>query len=140
MHVLLDTNIPLNMYLHGVVERPMPLESGKVLAAAADKRFTAYLTPTGYSNTFYFLRKHLGQAAAKAHSQELLEVVSILPQTHTVFRNAMGSNWSDVEDAGQYYAALAMARMTHLCTCNTKHYKQAQRIAVISPAALLKLL
>lgn len=67
-------------------------------------------------------------------------MVSILPQTHTVFRNAMGSNWSDVEDAGQYYAALAMARMTHLCRCNTKHYKQAQRIAVFSPAALLKLL
>lgn len=54
MHVLLDTNIPLNMYLHGVVERSMPLESGKVLAAAADKRFTAYLTPTSYSNTFSF--------------------------------------------------------------------------------------
>ncbi len=142
IHVLLDSNVPLNVYLYGVVgqKRQEPEASAQVLANAVRARIHAYLTPTAYSNTYYFLRKCLTQAAANALAKDLLDAVDIIGQDEDVFRKALSSGWSDVEDAGQYFASKADPRITHLCTNNYKHFKAATGITVVSPAELLKLL
>jgi hypothetical protein len=140
MHVLLDANVPLNTWLQGVMERPMVKESGLVMAMAAEERFAAYITPSILSNTFYFLRKHLGQPTAILLTEDLLDQTAIIPQDEHSFRKALRSGWPDVEDAALYFAALMEPRISLLCTTNTKHFKEAVGIKVVSPAQLLKLL
>lgn len=138
-HVLLDTNIPLNMMLDAA-KRAMPVESTLVMNALANGGFVAYITPTTFSNIYYAVRKERGQQEAIRSAGDLLDVVRIVEQNETVFRNALDSGWPDVEDAGQYFAAKRMPAITHLCTTNGRHYKRASDIKVVSPDQLLALL
>lgn len=127
------------MWLQGVAERPMAKESGLVLAMAADGLLSVYMTPSIITNTFYFLRKHLGQRAAITLTEDLLDLAAIIPQDEHNFRQALRSGWPDVEDASLYFAALMEPRITLLCTTNTKHFKQAVGLQVVTPAQLLKM-
>lgn len=138
-HVLLDTNIPLNMMLDSA-KRAMPLESTLVMNALVMGEFVAYITPTTFSNMFYAVRKERGQAEAIRFMREMLDSIRIIDQNEGVFRNAVDSGWPDVEDAAQYFAAKRMAGITHLCTTNGKHFKKATGIKVVDPAQLLAIL
>lgn len=139
MHVLLDANVPLNMWLQGVAERPMAKESGLVLAMAADGLLSVYMIPSNITNTFYFLRKHLGQRAAITLTEDLLDLTAITPQEEHTFWQALRSGWPDVEDASLYFAALMEPQITLLRTTNSKHFKQAVGLQVVTPAQLLKM-
>lgn len=141
MHVLLDTNVPLNMWLAPTTTtRPMAAQSALVMDAAAKRLIHAYITPVIFSNVFYFLRKELGQAKAITLCDDLVVHTSMLAQDAATFRKVLASGWPDVEDAAQYFAAKADPRITHICTSNGKHFKGAVGIAVLSPAELLRLL
>ncbi|MCC6841211.1 MAG: hypothetical protein IT230_13720 [Flavobacteriales bacterium] len=139
IHVLLDTNIPLNMLLDPL-KRAMPVESGLVMDALVKRRFTGYIMPTTFSNLYFMVKREKGRDAAVQFASALLDMVSLVEQTETVFRNALESGWPDVEDAGQYFAAKRKTGITHLCTTNGKHFKKATGIKVVSPAQLLKLI
>ena len=140
MKVLLDPNVPLNMYLDGHEKRPMAEESTLVMDAVAKRHLAGYLTPVGFHIVFYFLKKAFGKQQAVVKSLDLLDQVDLVVQNETVFRNALDSGWPDVEDAGQYFAAKHMPAITHLCTTNGKHYKRATGIKVVNPDQLLALL
>lgn len=137
MNVLLDPNVPLNMYLNGLEARSMPKESTLVMDAVAKGRITAFVTPVGFHIVFYFLKKAFGKQQAVGRGLDFLQQVRMISQDEVVFRNALGSGWPDVEDASQYFAAKASPRITHLCTTNGKHYKKATGVKVVDPAQLL---
>lgn len=136
IHVLLDTNIPLNMLLNPI-KRAMPVESGLLMDALSKHKFKGYMTPTAYSTLYFILKQEKGRAEAVTFSRFMLDMVSIIDQNELVFRNALDSGWPDVEDAGQYFAAKRTTGITHLCTTNGKHYKKATGIKVVDPAQLL---
>lgn len=138
MHVLLDTNIPLNMLLNPI-KRAMPVESGMVMDALDKRAFRGYITPTTYSALYFILKQEKGRENANGFARILLELVEIIAQDEVVFLKALDSGWSDVEDAGQFFAARANPRITHLCTTNGRHYKKASGIKVVTPAELLAL-
>ena len=142
MHVLIDSDVALNVYLHGLPgsARQQPMESAQVMAASVRGRIKAYLTPTAYSNTYYIMCRSLKLAKANASAADLLDAVDIIGQDEGIFRKALASGWHDVEDAGQYYAAKADPRITHLSTTNARHFRDAKGITVVNPAQLLALL
>ncbi len=140
MHVLIDANVPLDLWLEPVMTRHSVSESTLVFDAVAKGRITAYITPTIFSIVFFFLRKHLGQAKAVPLASDLLLHTKMVGQDEAVFRSALESGWADTEDAAQYFAARKQPRITHICTSNGKHYKAATGIKVVSPSALLKIL
>lgn len=142
MDILLDTNVPLNVFLNGLHGhvRPQPHESMQVMDHIDKGNITAWITPTGYSNTYFILKNYLGKAASISHCNDLLNITSIIGQDEAIFRSALNSGWPDIEDAGQYFAARQSSRITHLCTCNAKDYKLASDLKVVSPKQLLALL
>jgi hypothetical protein len=139
MHVLLDANVPLNMWLHPVQPRPMVSESVLILDAAAKRRINLYVTPTIVANIYYMLHQELGKATAIRFTDDLLDHTVVIPQDEHTFRKALRCGWPDVEDASLYFAALMEPRITLLCTTNTKHFKQAVGLQVVTPAQLLKM-
>lgn len=141
MNVLIDSTVPLNIYLHGIkgMVRPMPLESAQVMAAPLLGKMVAHMTPTAYSNVYYFIQKFLPLLEANAAAKDVLQVVTVIPQTKAIFLDALASGWADVEDAGQYLAALEFKSITHLCT-NDADYPATPGITVVNPSQLLALL
>ena len=139
IHVLLDTNIPLNMLLDPL-KRSMPVESGRVMDALEKRKFTGYITPTTYSNLVFLIKRDKGRKDASQFALAMLDMGNIVEQTETVFRDALLSGWPDAEDAGQYFSAKRKAGITHLCTTNGKDFRKASGIKVVSPAGLLALI
>ncbi len=140
MKVLLDPNVPLNMYLDGREKRPMAAQSTLVMDAVAKGRITGFVSSVGFHIVFYFLKRAFGNSEAVLRAGDFLDQVQVIGQDEGVFRNALGSGWPDVEDAGQYFAAKSIGGVTHLCTSNKTHFKKAQGIKVVDPAGLLALL
>jgi predicted nucleic acid-binding protein len=135
MEVLLDTNVPLNLWLD---DRGSVAESTAVMDAVAKGKVKGYLTPTILNNLLFVLHKSLPRAEARSLAKGLLAITAVIPQDKVVFNLAISSDWKDVEDASQYFAAKATGIITHICTCNGKDFKKAEGIEVVSPAELLR--
>ncbi|HRN37770.1 MAG TPA: hypothetical protein PLV70_02640 [Flavobacteriales bacterium] len=142
MHVLIDTTVPLNVYLNGIQKRPMSSESAQVMVAPLLGKMIAYMTPTAFGNTYYFLQKNLPLTRANALAADVLKVVRILPQLKSTFTAALQSGWNDVEDAAQYMAAKRTSEISHICTNNGGDFEvpPGSSITVVTPAALLTML
>ncbi|MFT3885580.1 MAG: hypothetical protein QM724_09155 [Flavobacteriales bacterium] len=140
MKVLLDPNVPLNMYLDGIQERSMPMESTLVMDALIKRRFTGFFTPVGFHIVMHFLKGAFKREGAIVKGRELLSHVQMVGQDHAVFAHVLNSGWTDVEDASQYFAAKADPRITHIVTTNGKHFKKATGLSIVDPAQLLALL
>lgn len=67
MHVLIDANVPLDMWLEPVMSRHSVDASTLVFDAVAKGRITAYITPTIFSNVFFFLRTWPSQSHSAGH-------------------------------------------------------------------------
>ncbi|MDQ3101902.1 MAG: PIN domain-containing protein [Bacteroidota bacterium] len=141
IHVLLDTNILLNVWLHDPAKpRPMASESARILAVAADGLINTYITPSTFATTYYFLRKFTGPSKARNLATDILDCTAIIPQDEKIFRKALTGGWTDVEDAAQYEAALMWPSISMICTSDTNHYRKAIGIKVVDPAALLRMI
>ncbi|MBS1938029.1 MAG: hypothetical protein JSS84_09500 [Bacteroidetes bacterium] len=105
MNVLIDANIPSNVWLWE--SRPEPRESAKVMEAAGNGVIQGYMTPTLFLYSMLVLGSGVrNNALVKAHGEDLLKCVTIIPQGKRVFLDGFEAGlWNDIEDCWQYHAA-----------------------------------
>lgn len=94
-----------------------------------------YTSPTVMVNTFYVLRKQLGNESAKSTLRKLRLLINIIDSNEKVVDQALNSSFNDFEDAVQYYTALNN-NIPVILTRNLKDYKNA-KILVQSPEIFL---
>ena len=94
-----------------------------------------YTTPTVMVNTFYVLRKQLGNEAAKSALRKLRLLIHVIDSSEKVMDQTLNSSFNDFEDAVQYYTALNN-NIPIILTRNLKDYKNA-KILVQSPEIFL---
>lgn len=87
-------------------------------------KFELYTTPTVLVNTFYILRKQLGNEGAKTALRKLRMLIHVIDSSEKVMDQALNSSFNDFEDAVQYYTALN-AGISVILTRNLKDYKPA---------------
>lgn len=97
--------------------------------------FELYTTPTVMVNTFYLLRKQLGNDGAKTALRKLRMIIRVIDSSEKVMDQALNSSFNDFEDAVQYYTALN-AGISVILTRNLKDYKSAD-LLVQTPEMLL---
>ena len=98
-------------------------------------KFELYTSPTVMVNTFYILRKNLGNENAKNALRKLRIILHVIDSPEKVLDLALNSNFNDFEDAIQYYTALN-ADIRTIITRNLKDYKAAD-ILVQTPEMFL---
>ena len=98
-------------------------------------KFELYTSPTVMVNTFYILRKNLGNENAKNALRKLRIILHVIDSSEKVLDLALNSNFNDFEDAIQYYTALN-ADIQTIITRNLKDYKAAD-ILVQTPEMFL---
>lgn len=94
-----------------------------------------YTSPTVMVNTFYVLRKQLGNESAKSALRKLRLLINIIDSSEKVMDQALNSSFNDFEDSVQYYTALNN-NIPVILTRNLKDYKNA-KILVQSPEIFL---
>jgi predicted nucleic acid-binding protein len=128
MRVLIDADVILDLLLERQPHFPATVRLFNLLQAGLVR---GYLTSLSYANLFYVLRKALRSGpSAVAALRKLRLLTNVLPVDEKVIDLALASDFSDFEDAIQYYAALEKA-LDALVTRNRDDY-QSSRIPVMS--------
>lgn len=109
--------------------------SAVLFTLAEMNKFELFTTPTVIVNTFYLLRKQLGNEAAKNAIRKLRLIIHVIDSSEKVIDQALNSSFSDFEDAVQYYTALN-SNISVVLTRNIKAYK-ASNLIVQTPELFL---
>lgn len=127
-----DTDVILDL----LSQRVPHFHFSAVLFSLAEMgKFELYTSPTVMVNTFYILRKNLGNENAKNTLRKLRIILHVIDSSEKVLDLALNSNFNDFEDAIQYYTALN-ADIQTIITRNLKDYKAAD-ILVQTPEMFL---
>lgn len=127
-----DTDVILDL----LSQRVPHFHFSAVLFSLAEMgKFELYTSPTVMVNTFYILRKNLGNENAKNALRKLRIILHVIDSSEKVLDLALNSNFNDFEDAIQYYTALN-ADIQAIITRNLKDYKAAD-ILVQAPEMFL---
>ena len=109
--------------------------SAVLFTFAEMKKLELYTSPLILANTFYILRKQIGIDDAKKALRKLRILLHIIDSSEAVVDKALNSDFSDFEDAIQYYTALEHG-ISVILTRNLRDYKNAS-VIVQTPEAFL---
>ena len=130
--VFVDTDVIIDL----LAERIPHFHFSAVLFTFAEmKKLELYTSPLIFANTFYILRKYLGKESAKNALRKLRILLKVIDSSESVIDKALNSDFSDFEDAIQYYTALEY-EIPVILTRNIRDYKKAS-VVVQTPEAFL---
>ena len=131
--IFVDTDVILDL----LAQRIPHFHFSAVLFTFAEmKKLELYTTPRIFENTFYILRKQLGNEEAKKTLRKLRMLIHIIDSSETVVDKALNSDFADFEDAIQYYTSQENG-INILLTRNLRDYKNASLIVQTPEAFLL---
>ncbi len=122
--VFVDTDVILDLLARRI---PHFHFSALIFTLAEMKKLELYTSPLILANTFYILRKKLGNEAGKNSLRKLRILLNIIDSSESVVDKALNSDFSDFEDAIQYYTALDHG-ISVIVTRNLRDYKNASLI------------
>ena len=122
--VFVDTDVILDLLAKRI---PFFHSSAVLFTFAEMKKLELYTTPLILANTFYVLRKNIGNNEAKNAIRKLRILLHIVDSSENIIDKALNSDFTDFEDAIQYYTALEHG-IKIILTRNIRDYKNASVI------------
>lgn len=135
--VFLDSNV----FLDALLKRNEFKEAEAILRLNEKAELKVNTTPACLLNVIYFIQKAgIPQKAVVLILTELLDTVSLAPTSKDIFFKAIHAEFTDIEDAVQYYSALSVTNMEYFITSNIKDFKKASsQLPVVTPKQFMKL-
>jgi predicted nucleic acid-binding protein len=132
MHVLLDTNVVLDVLLN---RDPWQVEASALWRAVDEGRLTGYLPASAVTDIFYVARRLTDIARARQVVQVCLDAFNIATVDRAVLERAQALSGSDYEDNVQ----IACAELNELDAIVTRDSSgfEGSPVAVWSPAQCL---
>ncbi|MBO4727646.1 MAG: PIN domain-containing protein [Spirochaetaceae bacterium] len=130
--VFVDTDVILDLLAERI---PFFHFSAVLFTFAEMKKLELYTSPLILANTFYILRKQLGNSEAKNALRKLRILLHVVESSESIIDKALNSDFTDFEDAIQYYTALEHG-IKIILTRNVRDYKNAS-VIVQTPEAFL---
>jgi len=131
--VFVDSDILLDVILN----RPAFYNSASKFLSLANKgSYNCCTSVHTLLNVHYVTKKHLGAKIAKEAIELLIEQLQIITEDLSIIKQAISSNFSDFEDATQFFAAKDVGA-DFIITRNIKDYKHST-IPVLTAEQFLK--
>lgn len=134
MNVFLDTNVLMDVLLE---RKPFVAESRTLWHLAERGKIRGLIAAMTFPNVYYIVRKVRGTKAAMAMLTMLRRTFTPVALDEQILNQALDGDFSDFEDALQYFSALR-ADAACLVTRNPTHFRRAE-IPVLSPPEFLGL-
>ena len=122
--IFVDTDVILDLLAERI---PFFHFSAVLFTFAEMKKLELYTSPLILANTFYILRKQLGNNEAKNALRKLRILLHVVDSSESIIDKALNSDFTDFEDAIQYYTALEHD-IKIILTRNVRDYKKASVI------------
>ena len=135
MILFVDSDVLLDVIL---IRKPHFNTSVEITELANDPNYMLCASVHSLLNIHYAVKKVSGEKIARQSIAVLIRKLKVIKEDADTIEQAIDSNFSDFEDAVQYYAAIS-ARADIIITRNTKDYKQAS-IPVLTAEQFLKTL
>ncbi len=132
--VFIDSDVMLDVSLH---REPFYLSALNLMELGYKSHFKAVTSSIAFINTSYFLNK-LTPLTRVQSLKRLRSVISIIEVNGATIDFALNSDFSDFEDAVQYYTAVS-ANADVIITRNIKDYQQST-IPVLTAEQFLRTL
>ena len=122
--IFVDTDVILDL----LAERIPSFHFSAVLFTFAEmKKLELHTTPLVLANTFYILKKKIGNNEAKNALRKLRILVHVVDSSESIIDKALNSDFTDFENAIQYYTALEH-NIKIILTRNVRDYKNTSVI------------
>ncbi len=135
-NLFIDSDILLDILL---IRYPHFDDSISLFSLQLENQVQLFTTPSILLNTNYIAHKQYNKERAKRGVLEVLKLVEIIETSKIELVNCFTNNYTDVEDAVQYFTALKNQSLHFYITRNVKHFgfKKAE-LPVITPTSFLK--
>ena len=134
LEVFLDTNVIID-YLTS--REPFSLSALRLFSLSENNKIRLNISAISYTIVYYVLRKYNSHQIIIQNLALLSRLCKILPVNQTVLDQVMKSDFTDFEDAVQYYSAMQNKNCTIIISRDAKDF-QSSTIMVISPDDFLK--
>ena len=132
-HVFIDTNVAIDL----LMDREGFADDAEAIFTAAEVgECVVYMCSLSLTNIFYIVSKQMGRQVALNDLRVLNRLVNVTPVTSAEINQALYSDFSDFEDAVQYFSALSVPRMDGIITRNPKDFRLSI-LPVITPKEFL---
>jgi predicted nucleic acid-binding protein len=115
--LFIDSDILIDL----LAQRENYVEAAALMTIIGEKKVTAFTTPIVLANVDYIITKYSNKAKSRKAIRALRQKLSILAMDEKVVDAALESEFSDFENALQYYAAEKQG-VDFIITRNKKDY------------------
>lgn len=129
IHLFLDTNVILDFLID---RKPFSSFAGKIFDYSEKGKVKIYLSAVSYNNLYYVIKKASTQKATIRILSRLAEMTEIIDTTSTCIHHALHSEFSDFEDALQYFSATVKPQINAIVTRNGPDFRHSQ-ISILTP-------
>ncbi len=127
MKVFVDNDVLLD-YLLGRDRFP---HSFRIIEYLETSKIIGYTSPVVFANTFFLVTKAKNKKVAISTLRKLRKHLRISKINQNIVDKALASDFSDFEDALQYFSAIG-SRVEYLITRNKKDYVE-NTIPIVTP-------
>lgn len=115
---------------------PHYLYAAKLFTLVDEQKVEVYTSPIVFANLHYLLRKMKSNEFAMKSLRKLKTFLKVLPTDERVIEQALNSEFSDFEDAIQYFTSVNNG-LKQIITRNTNDYKRS-KIAISTAEEFIK--
>ena len=130
-----------DVLLHVILNRTSFIDQSlELFFHRSDETIQLFTSSSIIINTQYIGEKQIARLYTKTGMKKLLNYLEIVNPSKKCILRASNSNFTDVEDAIQYFTALEHEEIDYFITRNTKDFRMAEpHLPVLSPSQFLKL-
>jgi len=132
--VLIHTDVILDLLLD---RKPFSDDAANLLSLCELKRIQGFVSPIIISKVYCILRQTAKHEKVIESLLQLMTIVDVLTIEKATILQALGSEFTDFEDALQNYATETDSNVTIIITRNIKDYKKST-LGVMTPENFLK--
>lgn len=134
--VFLDTNVIIDFLAD---RQPFAEHAAYLFELSQRNKVSLFVAAISINNTYYILRQVASHKKAIKLLSQLQEFVTVYQTDNDIISAALKSDFTDFEDAIQYFTALKIGKIDIISTSNSKDFKRSE-LPVLSPETTVKLL
>ena len=131
--ILIDTDVILDFF---IAREPFDKEAAEIFRLAYTKKIRGYVSALSYANAYYYIRKSAGKKISAELLRNLKKLVNTISLDENMIEAALNSDFSDFEDALQYYSARSVSSIEFIITRNIKDFSKS-KLPVYTPQQFL---